>query len=335
MKTGNRPNKPLLIVLAVLLSLTLLFTSFVVYAEAGRGQSYQSLAVEGVFRVLMISKRHRSIEGCLKRLEVSRVSNENYKVPQNYIDNYNLAIYTVNDFEVCVFNEEATSGKYIFYLHGGAFVDQPLIFHYEFLERLSTDMDCTIVMPVYPKAPNYTFETAIPMVVNTYKDLLNRVDSNNITVMGDSAGASMSLSVCQYFNEANIPQPKDIIVFSPCMDGTMSNPEIYDYENRDLLLAMNVLKTKLNSYAGGEANLTNYLVSPICGDFHNLAPITLFTGTEEVLLPDMQLFHEKAIAEGIDLTYYEYNNMLHVFPLYPIPEGEEVRGIINNIILGE
>lgn len=335
MATGKRINKTLIIIIAIMLLLAMSFSIFVIYAEAIRGQSFQSLACEGVFQVLMISKRHRSVESCLKRLEKSRIENENYTVPESYIKNYDLDIYTIDGFEVCVFNENAQSGKYIFYLHGGAYVDQPLIFHYQFLTKLSEELDCTIIMPVYPKAPNYTYETTIPMVVDTYQDLLTRVDSANITVMGDSAGASMAISLCEHFNIIGIPQPSELIVFSPCIDATFTNPDIAEYEDKDLLLALNVLKTKLLSYAGSEEALSDYLVSPIKGDYSNIAPITLFVGTYEVLLPDIRIFHENCVATCVEIDYYEYENMLHVFPLYPIPEAVEVRGIIKTIILGE
>jgi acetyl esterase/lipase len=172
------------------------------------------------------------------------------------------------------------------------------------------------------------------MVVNTYLDLLARTDSQNITIMGDSAGASMSLSLCQYFNKSGIKQPKDIILFSPMMDGKLDNPQILALQERDLMLASEGLKVKVESYAGNSENLENYLVSPIYGDFDNLAPITIFMGTEEILLPDVKRFVNLANEKQIPLNYYEYENMLHVFAIFPIPEGKEVRQIIKGIMLG-
>lgn len=325
-------KKSQLILFTVILILVVLGTSFLVCAE-GTGQSYQAILANGVFRVLSYNTRHNSFEWGLNKLEKNRRVNENYIVPSYYITHYDLDVYKIDNFQVVVFNKDAESGKYIFYLHGGAFAAQPIVFHYDFLKKLSEEIDCTIVMPIYPKAPNYTFETTIPMVVNTYTDLLTRVDSQNITVMGDSAGAAMSLSVCQYFKTQNIPQPADIIVFSPCMDGKFDNPDIAEYQSRDFMLAQKMLIVKISSYAGSEENLENYLVSPIYGDFNGLAPITLFMGTEEILLPDVRLFVNMAKEQEIDLNYYEYEHMLHVFPLFPIPEAVEVRGMVKDIIL--
>jgi acetyl esterase/lipase len=326
----TKRRKISLIILAVFLILVLLITSFVVCAE-GTGNSYQSVVANGIFRMLAYNTKHNSREWGLARLEKTRKINENYTVPGNYLDNYNLDVYKIDNFEVVVFNKNASSGKYVFYLHGGAFTEQPLVFHYDFLKKLSKETNSTIVMPIYPKAPNYTYETSISMVLNTYLDLATRVASENITIMGDSAGASMSLSLCQYFSKNDINQPKDIILFSPMMDGKLDNPEIVGQQEKDLMLALETLKVKVESYAGGCENLENYLVSPIYGDFTNLAPITIFMGTEEILLPDVRLF-VTSMQNEIPIEYYEYDNMLHDFAIFPMREGKEVRQIIKNIM---
>lgn len=328
----SKKRKISLILFVVFLILTLLLSSFVVCAE-GTGHSHQSVIANGIFRLLSYNTTHNSREWGLKRLEKNRKINEKYSVPGNYLNSYNLDIYQIDNFEVAVFNKNAASDNYIFYLHGGAFAEQPLVFHFDFLKKLSNETNATIVMPIYPKAPNYTFETSISMVLNTYLDLLTKVDSENITIMGDSAGASMSLSICQYFNKNDIPQPNNIILFSPMMDCKLDNPEIPNFQGKDLLLALETLKVKVESYAGSYENLENYLVSPIYGDFDNLAPITIFMGTEEILLPDVLDF-VNTYQNKIPLEYYEYDNMLHAFAIFPIPEGKEVRQIIKNIMLG-
>lgn len=334
MATTRKLKKKYKILISIVIVIVLSFSSIVIYAEAIQNRSYQSLLIEGVFRVIMAEKRSRTVEECLMQLEESREINAEYSVPEKFIDKYNLDAYSIDNFEVLTFNKSAESGKYIFYLHGGAYVDQPLSFHYQFLDKLSKELECTIIMPIYPKAPNYTYETTIPMVSNTYVDLLTRVDSQSITVMGDSAGASMALSLCQYFKVNSIAQPKDIIMFSPALDATFSNPEIPDYIKNDPLLSLNVVRTKINSYAGTEEALTNYLVSPINGDITGLGKMTIFVGTYEILLADARIFHNMATDLGIDMNYYEYDKMLHVFPIYPIPESKEVRETIKTIIFG-
>ncbi len=331
MQTTKR--KVLISLFTVLLILGIVFTSFVVCAE-GTGHSYQSVFVNGVFVLLNYNNLHNSQEWGYKRLEKNRQINENYTVPKRYIKTYNLDIYKIDGFEVVVFNKNSTEKNTIFYLHGGAYSEQPLVFHFNFLKKLSKETGAAIVMPIYPKAPNYTFEKTTSMVVNAYLDLIKSVESQYITVMGDSAGASMSLSICQYFNENDIPQPKNIVLFSPVMDAKLDNPDIANYQKKDLMLGLDSLKVKIESYAGGKENLENYLVSPLFGSFDNLAPITLFMGTAEILLPDARLFVELARQKQIPLDYFEYPNMLHVFALFPIPEGKEARQIVKDIVLG-
>ncbi len=316
-----------------MLSLVIAVTSFIAMAE-GTGHSFQSVFTECVFRVLMISKRDRQRSYSIEALERTHLKkNRDYKVSKAIIDIFRLDKYEIDGFEVLVFNEDAQSGKYIFYLHGGAFTEQPLIFHYGFLDQLARETDSTVIMPVYPKAPTYTYQTTIQMVVNTYIDMLSRINSNDIFIMGDSAGAAMAISVCQYLAQNDILMPKEMIIFSPCVDGTLKNPDIALYEDRDLMLAKNILEVKILSYAGSEENLTDYLVSPIYGPLDCLPPTAIFVGSEEILLPDIRLFVEKAKEQGADITCFEYRDMQHVFPLYPTPEGKETRKFVQEILL--
>ena len=48
-----------------------------------------------------------------------------------------------------------------------------------------------------------------------------------LTIMGDSAGGGMSLALAQKFREECLPQPSNIVLLSPWLDITMTNPDIY------------------------------------------------------------------------------------------------------------
>jgi acetyl esterase/lipase len=329
----KRKNKAIVIIVSITTVMSIFLSCFSLYANKSRNESPEALGCEVILDTIKLFKQNRTEEKCIEKLEDSRIVNEDYTVPNHYINTFNLDVYEIDDFQVCVFNADAESGEYIFYLHGGAFVYQPLYYHYNFLDNLSKELDCTIIMPVYPKAPNYTYEKTISMVTDTYLDLLTEVESENITIMGDSAGASMSISLCEYFDVMDIQQPNQIIVFSPFMDAALDNPEIADYEDSDALLIPMLTRVKFVAYAGSEEELDNYLVSPMYGDYTNIAPLTIFMGSQEIFLPDVEDFYESATEQNLDVNLYVYENMLHVFPLYPIPESREVRLLIKDMIL--
>lgn len=48
----------------------------------------------------------------------------------------------------------------------------------------------------------------------------------HMTIMGDSAGGQIALSFAQYLKkETQLPQPGHIVMLSPVLDATFSNPE--------------------------------------------------------------------------------------------------------------
>jgi len=66
----------------------------------------------------------------------------------------------------------------------------------------------------------------------------------------------------------------------------------------------------------------SYLVSPVYGSLKNLAPVTLFIGTRDILYPDCRKLRDKASAEGVRLDYREYDQMVHNWMLGAMPEAK-------------
>lgn len=57
--------------------------------------------------------------------------------------------------------------------------------------------------------------------------------------MGDSAGGQIALSFAEYLKaETTLPQPGHIVMLSPVLDGTLSNPDAKTYERIDPMLGI-------------------------------------------------------------------------------------------------
>ncbi len=69
-------------------------------------------------------------------------------------------------------------------------------------------------------------------------------------------------------------------------------------------------------------------VSPINGDLLGLGPITLFSGTHDILNSDAKRFVPLAKKAGVSIDYHEAPGMLHEYPLFPIPEAKQARQAI-------
>ncbi len=145
--------------------------------------------------------------------------------------------------------------------------------------------------------------------------------------MGDSAGGGLSLALVQHMREEGSEQPAHLILLSPWLDVTLTNPAIQEVEALDVVLGVQGLRDAGEMYAG-ETGTTHYHVSPIYGSVKDLAPITLFIGTHDVLVADCRKLKAQAAAEGVEIDYHEYDEMMHVWMMLPAPEAEQAMNTI-------
>ena len=71
---------------------------------------------------------------------------------------------------------------------------------------------------------------------------------------------------------------------------------------------------------------------PADGDPTGLGPITLFTGTRDILNVDARRFRSLASAAGMPLDFHQEREMIHVYPLLPIPEGKKARTFLCGLL---
>ena len=100
-----------------------------------------------------------------------------------------------------------------------------------------------------------------------------------------------------------IEMPEKTILISPWLDTRLTNPKIPEVQKRDRQLN----KFKLQIAAD------NYLVNPIDGDLSKLKNITIFTGTNDILNPDVYVLKEKAEKSNIEINIKEYENAGHIW----------------------
>lgn len=236
-----------------------------------------------------------------------------------------MQVFTLND-------EKSLKQKAILYLHGGAWTEQPLSFHWLFLDKMAQSLNAKIIVPIYPKVPHFNYKDTYPKILNLYKEMLATAEnSNQFTIMGDSAGGNIALGLAHVIKMNKLPQPKDIILLSASVDLTFENPLIAEYEEIDPMLASEgmVVITKLWA---ADKDLKDPLISPINLDFKGLGKITHFIGTHECLYPDAIRLDKELTEQGIEHNTFVYPKMNHVFVVMPIPEALDAQQKIITII---
>lgn len=217
------------------------------------------------------------------------------------------------------------------YLHGGAYVQNFVKQHWKFLAMLVEHTHCTITAPDYPLAPKYTYADAFEMVIPLYKELILRAGGNMI-LMGDSAGGGFALALAQRMRSESITQPKKIILLSPWLDITLSNPEIKKISPFDPFLSVVGLRTAGLCYAGS-SDPENFMLSPIYGSLEHLGDISVFMGSKDIFAADARKLTRLARKKGISINYREYPDMVHVWMLLNFQESKLARQEIVSLIL--
>jgi hypothetical protein len=104
-------------------------------------------------------------------------------------------------------------------------------------------------MPVYPKAPLHLSDDHSD-VVNTYIDMLSRINSNDIFIMATAPGAAMAIRCASTLLRTTSLMPKENDNLQAlAWTETLKNPDIALYEDR-ILSCQNILEVKILSYAG-------------------------------------------------------------------------------------
>lgn len=245
---------------------------------------------------------------------------------------FNIEKYTIDGIKVWQASpKHGASNQHVLYLHGGAYVHGFARQHWNFIFQLAQNTKCTVTAPDYPLGPDYTVDDAITMGNSLYASLVQQGGAENLTVMGDSAGAGLALSLAQQALHSNTPQAKHLVLISPWLDASLSNPEIEAVNRIDPFLSAEGLAKIAHIYAGTH-EVTNPLISPIFGDIKGLAPTTLFIGTHDIFIADCRKFRDRAVIEGLKLNYHETENMIHAYALFGIPEAKEPLKIIESIV---
>jgi acetyl esterase/lipase len=228
--------------------------------------------------------------------------------------------------------KSSKSDLHVLYLHGGAYIFGIQNYHFNLVLRLIQATGCTVTVPDYPLAPQNTYMDAYDMVTPMAKDIVGRVGSDNFILMGDSSGGGLALGLAQHMRELNIPLPKDIILLSPWLDVTMENPLILDIDKSDPILGINGLKLAGKAYAGNQ-DTKHPMVSPIYGNLENLANITLFISSNDLLYADAKKFESIMNEKGLALRFVEFEGLFHDWMLFNIKETKEVMDTIKEIMV--
>jgi acetyl esterase/lipase len=219
----------------------------------------------------------------------------------------------------------------VLYLHGGGFIREIIPMHWSLIAKLATKGPAEVTVPIYPLAPHSTACQTVPVATDIAADLIARHGAQNVTLMGDSAGGNIVLGVAQTLRRRGLPQPRQLVLISPVLDLSQSNPAIVSVARHDHVLGVAGSAACGRLYIG-ELDIKDPLVSPLYADLTGLAPMVLFSGTHDIHNPDARDFAARARDAAVPVDYHEEPGAQHVYPLLPTAEGASARTLITALV---
>lgn len=255
------------------------------------------------------------------------------KIPKSFFKKYDIQTVKQNDRDVWEIKRKGSDPNLIIlYLHGGAYYANINTQHWSLIEQLVLATKAKVIIPDYPLAPEANCLDVYRFMDTLYKRLVIMYPEKKIVFTGDSAGGGIALGYAQKIKNEEVKQPGEIIIFSPWLDVSMSNPDILKFEKDDNILNVKGLKHAGKTYAGN-LEVTDYRISPIYGNFKDLARITIFTGTKDLLIADARKCKLILEEQGVSFNYFEYRDMFHAWVIIPaLKESQDVIKKVNIIL---
>ena len=229
-----------------------------------------------------------------------------------HLRRFKLADSLITEIEIL-----ENSARLLVFIHGGAFISGPAQHHWDTAKIIAKRTNFRIWMCAYPKAPENKIGKISKNIDAIYAFALQQFPARQISIMGDSAGGTLAVSLVQRLIKKEIELPEKLILISPVMDASMTNSEIPEVDRRDPMLAKaGVLSAK--KLCVGNGDLKNEMISPLYGSFKGFPPTTLFLAQNDITYPDQKRASANFREAGVKFDAIEGKNMPHIWPLLPV-----------------
>ena len=269
-----------------------------------------------------------SADRTLRRIEHLRQHPVSAEPPASLTQSLDVSSSTVDGWPVFVVaSRDAEPTGDVVYLHGGCYTFEIDPVQWRFAGNLAREAGVRVTVPIFPLAPDGSASDIVPRVTAMVQQLVERRGADQVSLVGDSACGGMALAVAQELRDRGVAPLHATVLISPWLDISGTDPRLAEIAPRDPWLAVPGTHAAGALYRGELAE-DHPWVSPIHGRLGGIGPLTMFSGTRDILNADAVRLVAAAAEAGHPLDYHEGEGMIHVYPILPMPEGDAVRAII-------
>ena len=224
--------------------------------------------------------------------------------------------------------------KIILYCHGGGYTSGNLGYSRPLASKLSHTTGWETLSFEYRLAPEHPFPAAADDALAAWDYLMQLgYGARDITVAGDSAGGNMALVLCHRLKAAGRMLPGRLILMSPWTDMTASGTSYQERKELDPSITEDYIHAVRSAYAG-DADVEDPQLSPLFGDFTGFPPTLIQVGSNEILYSDSATLRQRMTAAGVVCRMEEWQDMWHVFQMFPIKKAAQAMEQVGQFLLG-
>jgi acetyl esterase/lipase len=206
----------------------------------------------------------------------------------------------------------------VVYYHGGGYVSgSPPDGYLPLAGAVALAAQARVHAVDYRLAPEHRFPAAFEDCLAAYRWTIRHgaTDPQTIAVLGDSAGGNLAVAVAVAARDENLPLPSCVAAISPFADLTFSGASLELRKHMDPYVTRELLESMASDYLG-DADPADPRCSSVFADLHDLPPLLIQVGEDEILFDDAARIRDAAQAAGVGTTFQPWTHGIHVWPVY-------------------
>lgn len=228
----------------------------------------------------------------------------------NTVSKKNYRDDKILNMDVRIFNEN--SNKTLIYLHGGGWVSGSLNTHSNICYKLSKELNTCVIALDYPLAPENKFPSALNEIDLVCQEIFKKY--NNISIMGDSAGANLAFAVAKKIRKYKF---KEVILAYPATQTDYTSNTKYKSVIKNsgkTFLTKESLRDYLSMYLRNDKDYKNPYVNLLKNNWlFGFPKTTIITGTLDPLHDEGVALKEKLERFLVPVRHLDLQGAPHAF----------------------
>jgi acetyl esterase/lipase len=206
----------------------------------------------------------------------------------------------------------------VLYLHGGGFLSCGLTTHRGLVSRLSSRTGQPVLSVAYGQMPRHSIADSVSHCVAALGWLREQgVRTEDVTLVGDSAGGYLAFCVARAAIDAGWGTPAGVVGLSPLLDldptRKLAHPNARTCHTFSAAAIARLID--LADHVDTRLKTTAPRLSPVDMRLDDMPPVLLQVGSREVVLADAELMANRLHAAGVPATLQVWDGQVHVFQM--------------------